>query len=139
MWPVLEPDLLRLLDDTVAALPIDPTRVYLTGLSMGGFGSWDLGSRHPERFAAVAPICGWGDPKTVVALAHTPVWAFHGLKDERIPPSRTISLVEALRAAGGDVKLTTFPDAGHNCWERVYSGEDLYQWFLAHHTVPPPR
>ena len=135
-WPELAGSVQQLLEQCLAELPIDPRRLYLTGLSMGGYGAWYLGSRWPERFAAVAPICGggyWfhGFPEQVAELKHTPVWAFHGALDEVVPVTASAELVAALRAVGGDVKFTVYPDAYHDSWTQTYSDPALYAWFLA--------
>jgi predicted peptidase len=111
--------LLLLLDDVMRRHSIDRARVYLTGISMGGYGAWHLGSEYPERFAAVVPICGGFDPmlgypERVCGLRYTPVWAFHGTKDRAVPVSETRAMVRALRRCGGKVKLTVYPDAGHD-------------------------
>jgi predicted peptidase len=137
-WLYQRDALLMLLDQVMAKQPVDPKRVYLTGLSMGGYGAWFLGSEHPERFAAVVPICGGFDdmlgyPERVAGLRYTPVWAFHGAKDRDVPLSETTALVRALRKAGGKVKLTVYRDAGHDAWTRTYAGPRLYRWLLQQH------
>ena len=110
---------------------IDPDRVYLTGLSMGGFGSFDLGSRHPEWFAAVAPICGAADPSKVVALKDVPVWVAHGDDDEAVPVDRSRSAVKALREAGGHPIYVEMPGVGHNSWTPSYEDNDgLVPWMF---------
>jgi predicted peptidase len=136
-WIMQHDALLLLLDQVMAKQPVDPKRVYLTGLSMGGYGGWFLGSEHPERFAAVVPICGGYDdmlgyPERVAGLRYTPVWAFHGAKDKLVPLSETTTLVRALRKAGGKVKLTVYRDAGHDAWTRTYADPRLYRWLLQH-------
>lgn len=130
--------LLMLLDDIKRRYAADAARVYLTGISMGGYGAWHLGSEHPERFAAVVPICGGFDqmlgyPERACGLRYTPVWAFHGAKDTDVPLSETTTLVRALRRCGGKVKLTIYPDAGHDSWTRTYDDPRLYRWLLAQH------
>ncbi len=137
-WPELAPSLEQLLDQCLQALPIDPQRLYLTGLSMGGFGSWYLAANWPGRFAAVAPICGggyWfhGFPERVLELKETPVWAFHGAKDDIVPPELSMELVDLLRENGGRAKLTIYPEADHDSWTAAYSNPELYDWFLQHH------
>lgn len=134
-WIMQRNALLMLLDQVKAKYAVDAKRVYLTGLSMGGYGAWYLGSEHPERFAAVVPICGGyndmlGYPERVAGLRYTPVWAFHGAKDNVVPPSETTTLVRALRKAGGTVKLTMYRDAGHDSWTRTYADPRLYRWLL---------
>jgi predicted peptidase len=129
--------LLALLDDVLARLPVDPARVYLTGNSMGGYGTWGLAGRHPERFAAIAPVCGGGlrtdgFPARAHALRRMPVWAFHGALDEVVPPGESQRLVDALRAEGAEVRFTLYPDLGHDSWSRAYGDPALYAWLLAH-------
>lgn len=124
--------LTRLLDDVETTLPVDPARVYLTGLSMGGFGSWALAAQQPGRFAAVAPICGGGDPESAAQLAGVPIWAFHGARDDIVPQSRSDEMVAAVRAAGGDPRYTVYPDLAHDSWTVTYENPELYAWFLQH-------
>jgi len=121
-----------LLDEAQASLRIDPDRVYLTGLSMGGFGAWELAVKCPDRFAAVAPVCGGGNPYRLSGIAHVPVWAFHGAKDPLVPLIRSEEMVEALRKCGGDARLTVYPDTGHDSWTETYDNPELYEWFLRH-------
>lgn len=124
--------LLALLDHVLASQRVDRSRVYLTGLSMGGFGTWALARRAPDRFAALAPICGGGDPHRLQVLKAIPVWAFHGSQDDVVPLSSTVNMVEALRRLGGNVKLTVYPDANHDAWTETYDNPELYRWFLSH-------
>ncbi|MHB1356973.1 MAG: carboxylesterase family protein [Anaerolineae bacterium] len=136
-WP-FELDVLEaLMDDVLANLPVDPARCYLTGLSMGGYGTWALAAQCPERWAAIAPICGGGSwlngfPQRVLRLVNLPVWAFHGAKDPVVPLAESQHLVDALVAGGGDARLTVYPEAGHDSWSETYANPELYQWFLAH-------
>jgi predicted peptidase len=129
-----KPDqLIQLLDHVENHLHIDPTRVYVTGLSMGGFGTWRLAAAHPERFAAAVPICGGGDPATMAgSLRRVPLWAFHGARDAVVPLARSCEMVEAVRCAGGHVRLTVYPDVEHNSWERTYANPEVYDWLLSH-------
>ncbi len=133
--------LLALLDEIEEKYNADKSRVYLTGLSMGGYGAWSLGLTHPERFAAIAPICGGGDlivllladPKKVSALKTMGVWAFHGGRDPVVPVLESERMVDALRKTGcKDVELTVYPEAQHDSWTETYSNPKLYDWFLAH-------
>jgi len=124
--------IIKVLDHVAESSKVDADRVYLTGLSMGGFGSWALVAKHPDRWAAVVPICGGGDPETVEQFKHLPLWVFHGAKDGVIPLRRSEEMVAALRAAGGDVKLTVYPEAGHDSWTAAYDNPELYQWLLSH-------
>ncbi len=129
-WP-LEVDALKaLLDHIIEDYPVDEKRVYLTGLSMGGFGSWSLSIAHPELFAAVVPICGGGVPGLVGALKDVPVWAFHGTLDEIVNLSQSEEMVKALQEAGGNVKLTVYPDLAHDSWTATYDNPELYDWLL---------
>jgi len=121
-----------LLDELMERLPIDTDRVYLTGLSLGGFATWDLACDAPGRFAAIAPVCGRGDGDRACLLKNVPVWAFHGAKDPEVPLKDEEEMVNALKACGGDVKFTVFPDAGHDVWTRAYADPELYKWFLEH-------
>ena len=122
-----------------AKYPIDPDRVYLTGLSMGGFGSWMLAMEHPGRFAAAVPICGGGDPRDVARIKDLPIWVFHGGKDPTVPLARSEAMVDALRKIGGRVKLTVYPDAGHDSWTATYENEDLYAWLLQQRRGQPQQ
>ena len=124
--------LINLLDDIVARYNVDKERIYLTGLSMGGYGSWALASEYPKRFAAVAPICGGGNRIMAFRLKDMPVWAFHGAKDSVVPLKQSEEMVNAIKARGGDAKLTVYPDAGHDSWTETYNNEELYEWFLKH-------
>jgi predicted peptidase len=133
--------LLALLDDVIKKHRIDRRRVYLTGLSMGGFGTWNLGLSHPERFAAIAPICGGGDPLVLLladprksrALKSLPVWAFHGARDPVVKVGESERMIDAMRQLGAtEVKLTVYPEAEHDSWTETYQNPALYDWFLAH-------
>jgi len=121
-----------LLDEILQKYNADPDRVYLTGLSMGGFGTWALASANPERFAAIAPICGGGEPFRARRLKDLPIWVFHGAKDPTVPVKMSEDMVEALKKAGADVKFTVYPEAGHDSWTATYDNPELYTWFLEH-------
>jgi predicted peptidase len=124
--------LMVLLDEIVESHNVDTSMVYLTGLSMGGYGTWLLATIHPDKFAAIVPICGGGNPKRVEPLKRTPVWVFHGAKDEIVPLSESENMVEALQAIGGNVKFTVYPDANHDSWTETYENPKLYDWLLLH-------
>jgi len=124
--------LIKLLDEVATKYRVDTSRIYLTGLSMGGFGTWSLGCAYPERFAAIAPICGGGEPDKACKLKDVPVWAFHGARDETVPLRKSQEMVEAVRACGGNAKLTVYPEAGHDSWTQTYDSQELYDWFLKH-------
>ncbi len=133
--------LLALLDEVENKYAVDRHRVYLTGLSMGGFGTWSLGLSYPDRFAAIAPICGGGDFITPylaqdlhkTALLTLPVWAFHGGKDPVVPTEESERMVNYLKKLGvKEVKLTIYPEAQHDSWTQTYSNPELFAWFLQH-------
>ena len=124
--------LTALLDEVTKSYAVDEERVYLTGLSMGGFGTWSLATATPERFAASAPICGGGQPRAAGRLKNTPVWVFHGAKDEVVRPELSQAMVDALKAAGGSVRYTLYPEAAHDSWTETYNNPELYEWFLKH-------
>src|SRR5437667_918415 len=106
----------RLLDEIVSVYRVDTDRIYVTGLSMGGFGTWALAMAYPYRFAAIAPICGGGDPDRVCAIKHLPIWNFHGAKDTIVPLEDSEKLVTALRKCGSNVRFTIYPHADHDAW-----------------------
>ena len=124
--------LTALLDEIIRTYAVDEDRVYLTGLSMGGFGTWVLASEHPERFAAIAPICGGGLRIFAFLLKDVPVWAFHGAKDDVVPLDESERMVKAVKKHGGEGKLTVYPKAGHDSWTKTYANPALYRWFLKH-------
>lgn len=121
-----------LLDEIIAKYRVDTTRLYLTGLSMGGWGTWDMAFRNPGRFAAIAPVCGFFDYVMRDELKNTPVWIFHGAKDDVIPVSRSVEMFEALWKQGNNVKITIYPEANHDAWTETYNNPELYTWFLSH-------
>lgn len=134
-------DTLLALLDNVTGKRVDTNRVYLTGLSMGGYGTWSLGLRNPNRFAAIAPICGGGERIDILIgsraykaeLQGLPVWAFHGAKDTAVPLAESERMVDALKKAGvKDVQLTVYPEAPHDSWTETYANPKLYEWFLQH-------
>lgn len=133
--------LLALLDEVIAGYKVDTNRVYLTGLSMGGYGTWNLGIAYPEKFAAIAPICGGGETIDVLLASRTKaaalkslgVWAFHGAKDPVVKLAESERMIDALRSARcPDVKLTVYPEAQHDSWTETYNNPQLYDWFLEH-------
>ena len=111
---------------------LDPDRLYVTGLSMGGYGTWDLAFRNPDKFAAIAPVCGGGVRFGPRAIPHLPVWAFHGGKDGVVPPSESETLVDLLKEKGSTtVQLTIYPEAGHDSWTAAYEEPKLWEWIFA--------
>ena len=134
-WNLHVEDLALLLDELQVRYRVDQTRIYLTGLSMGGYGSWHLAAEFPERFAAVVPICGaglhfFGFPARVQVLRDVPIWVFHGAKDEVVPLRESEILVNELRKVGGRVLFTVYPEAGHDAWTETYADPKLYTWLL---------
>ncbi|MFA5833625.1 MAG: prolyl oligopeptidase family serine peptidase [Bacteroidota bacterium] len=122
-----------MLDEVLIKLPIDTNRIYLTGLSMGGLGTWKFAIAYPERFAAIAPVCGWGHLEDVEKLKDKPIWVFHGARDNVVPPTESETMVQFLHKFGSTkVKYTVYPDANHNAWDATYANPELYDWFLLH-------
>jgi predicted peptidase len=121
---------LAILDLVCKQYKTDPKRVYLTGLSMGGYGTWSLATANPERWAAIVPVCGGGDPKQVAKIKDLPCWCFHGDADKAVPVKRSRDMIEALKAAGGNPRYTEYPGVGHNSWDRAYGTDELYSWLL---------
>ena len=119
------------LEATLAGGSVDPARVYLTGLSMGGYGSWDLAARMPDRFAALLPICGGGDEATAPKLAKLPIWCFHGDADRAVPVERSRSMIAAIRAAGGEPRYSELAGVGHDSWTPAYRDRAVLEWLFA--------
>ncbi|MSU58514.1 MAG: phospholipase [Pedosphaera sp.] len=134
--------LLKLLEQVTRKFSVDTNRVYLTGLSMGGYGTWGLGVAHPEKFAAIAPICGGGSVIDIILAGYgkkvnpvkaLPVWAFHGAKDPVVPLEESERMIKAMKKIGApEVKLTVYPNAEHNSWTETYNNPELYEWLLKH-------
>ena len=135
-WPAKVEVLKGLIDEIEENYNVDSQRVYLTGLSMGGFGTWTMACTYPDIFAAIAPICGGGQPYIADRLKDVPVWAFHGAKDNVVPMRRSQEMVDAVNRAGGHAKLTIYPNAGHDAWTETYNNPELYKWFLSHKKGP---
>lgn len=132
---------LGMIDDVMAHERVDTKHVYLTGLSMGGFGTWSLAAKHPERFAAIAPICGGGERLRLLLLSEAQkqalktlgVWAFHGGKDNVVKLEESERMVAAFKSAGNqDIQLTVYPDAGHDSWTQAYNEPTFVEWLLKH-------
>lgn len=124
-------NLYHLLQDIKKTYRVDDSRIYLTGLSMGGFGTWALAMKHPEEFAAIIPICGGGDTADAWQLRHIPIWCFHGALDKNVPVAQDSQMIRAAKEYNPDVKFTVYPDLEHNSWERTYNNDSVYQWMLA--------
>jgi predicted peptidase len=128
-WTVHRLD--AVMDEIRERYRVDESRMYLTGLSMGGYGSWDYAMARPELFAAVAPICGGGQAHYACVLKDIPVWAFHGAQDNVVPVERTREMITALELCEADVRYTEYPDAGHDSWTETYANPEFYEWLLA--------
>lgn len=120
-----------LIGETMKNHPVDPKRIYVTGLSMGGFASWDLLGRMPEKIAAAIPICGGGDPALVARYKDIPVWAFHGEADPIVPVAATRQMIAALEKAGSKPKVTFYPEVQHDSWTQTYADPEVIRWLFA--------
>ncbi|MBN2334732.1 prolyl oligopeptidase family serine peptidase [Candidatus Bathyarchaeota archaeon] len=126
------PDMVAwLAKDAIDTHMVDRDRVYLTGLSMGGYGTWATSIKYPDLFAAIAPICGGGDPTKASEIKRIPTWIFHGAKDPIVPVGRSEEMYEALKPYG-NARLTVYSDAEHDSWTEAYGSEELYTWLLSH-------
>ncbi|MEI6578760.1 MAG: prolyl oligopeptidase family serine peptidase [Eubacteriales bacterium] len=132
IWGNFTESLNEFLDDMLKELPVDPDRVYLTGLSMGGTGAWNWGMENPERFAAMAPVCGTGIYWYAGILQNMPLWAFHGEDDDVVPLSESVDMVDAINKNGGKAKITVYKGVGHGSYMNAYATQELYDWFLTH-------
>ncbi|MEN6365413.1 MAG: prolyl oligopeptidase family serine peptidase [Thermoguttaceae bacterium] len=121
---------LELFDQTVEALPIDRSRLYVVGISMGGYGTWDVVQRRPDVFAAALPVCGGGDVALAPRLQKLPIWAFHGDADRTVPPVRTTAMIGAIRTAGGHPNMTIYHGVGHDCWTRTFANPAVLDWLF---------
>lgn len=119
---------LRMLDDTMKAYKTDAKRVYLSGLSMGGYGTWSLAAAHPDKWAAIVPVCGGGNPKDAEKIKDIPCWCFHGDKDTAVNVSKSQDMIKALKEAGGKPKYTEYEGVGHNSWDKAYADKELWKW-----------
>ncbi len=125
-----------LVDEVVAKQRVDKSRIYLTGLSQGGFGTWATAAVHPKKFAAIAPICGGGKSENAKNYGKLPIWNFHGDADRVVPVRLSREMVAAIQKAGGKVKYTEYPGVGHDSWTKTYRNPKLYDWFLSHSLKP---
>lgn len=126
----VEPELMEALDALLRDTAIDPDRVYLTGQSMGGLGTWGLIVIHPDRFAAAVPVCGTWEPSDAAKIAKVPVWAFHGAKDPTVPVEGSRRMIEAMKGAGGSPRYTEYPDVGHGSWKAAYATTEMWDWMF---------
>jgi predicted peptidase len=132
------------LDDVVNAFDVDPNRIYATGISMGGYGTWSIALAQPDRFAALVPVCGGLDhpsgftlPDAASRVARIPQWVFHGDADNVIPVTESRAMVEAMRTLGTDVRYTEYAGVNHNSWDRAYAEPELMPWLLAQKAPHP--
>lgn len=131
--------ILQMIDEVLADSRIDPNRIYLTGFSMGGLGSWDLAMRAPDRFAAVVPICGGGDHSRAARLIHVSLWAVHGADDSVVPVSESRTMIAAVETAGGNPRYLELPGVGHHCWDLVFREDsDVIAWMFHQASNPVP-
>jgi predicted peptidase len=135
-WDAARDDVLLSVNRTREEYTIDPDRIYLTGLSMGGYATWIFGAAVPDTFAALMPICGGGQPEDAAKLAATPVWAFHGAADETVKPDESRRMVEAVKKAGGKVQYTEYKGVGHNSWDNAYGDPKAIKWLLSQRKNP---
>lgn len=127
----LQEAVLALVAETMKQHPVDPQRFYVTGLSMGGYATWDLLGRAPGKIAAAIPICGGGDPSLAAKFKDVPIWAFHGEKDEEVPVSVTREMIAAITKAGGQPKATYYPAVDHSSWTQTYDNPEVIRWMFA--------
>jgi len=119
-----------LFEEIIEKFPIDTNRIYITGVSMGGYGTWDMISRYPEKFAAAIPICGGGDESIADRLKNMPIWAFHGDNDKVVPVERSRNMIKAIKRAGGNPKYAEYKGVGHGSWIRAYKEKALLEWLF---------
>lgn len=131
-WEDEEAMVMAVLDAVRAEFNVDQSRLYLTGISQGGHGTWAIAASHPDLFAAIAPVCGWGNKTIAKKVAKLPIWIFHGEADFVVRIQTSLEMEESIKAAGGCPKLTTYPKVGHNSWDKAYNDENLGEWFLEH-------
>ncbi len=131
-WGCYTESLLAFLDDICRTLPVDPDRVYLTGLSMGGTGTWMLAMAAPERFAAIAPICGSGIVWYGQMLKDVPILVYHGDCDDIVPIQSSMEMITSVNRSGGNASIKVLQGVKHNAWDAAYEGDELYTWLLSH-------
>ncbi|WP_151734657.1 prolyl oligopeptidase family serine peptidase [Paenibacillus tengchongensis] len=136
IWPAVFDGVMAIVDEVARTHPVDRSRIYLTGLSMGGYAAWDLAMEYPGRFAAIAPVSGSASQERLQLLQDVPVWAFHGAKDDIVPAAEISGNIAAINAVGGNARLTLYPDGDHDAWTEAYRNPQLYKWFLEHTLNP---
>ena len=130
-WNEMMQTVASLVDQYRRSDTVDITRVYVTGNSMGGYGTWELAMIHPDWFAAILPVCGGGLGGFAARLADVPVRTFHGLRDNVVDPIESMQMAKAVNQSGGYAELILYPELEHNCWDKVYSDENNYDWLLS--------
>jgi len=138
-WPNMTETVMALIDEIIEKYDVDESRIYMTGLSMGGYGTWTIACTFPDRFAAIAPICGAGQPILAYKLKLTPVWAFHGDEDPTVDPEESRKMVDRVNEADGNAKLTMYKTVAHDSWTKTYENDELYDWFLQHQNMVHPE
>ncbi|GMW03032.1 MAG: phospholipase [Candidatus Hydrogenedentota bacterium] len=131
VWPNRHDVIQAALDQSLVDYSIDKNRIYLTGLSMGGYGTWSFGAEHPEYFAALLPVCGGGDPAKAASLATIPIRVYHGASDSVVAPEKSREMVDAVKAAGGKIEYTEYPGVDHNSWDQTYGDPEVIAWLLS--------
>lgn len=127
-WPLAMA--VGVVDSLIQSLPVDANRVYISGMSMGGYGTWDALARWPQKWAAAVPVCGGGDVGMVGRFAHVPVWAFHGARDGVVPVENSRAMIRALNRAGGSPRYTEYPYVDHFAWLPAYSTKEMHDWLF---------
>jgi predicted peptidase len=117
-------------EDASRAYHADPDRFYVTGLSLGGAGTWHIAAAIPHKVAAIAPVCGFYDTRAAQRIKDIPTWVFHGSADTAVPVQRSRDMVDAIKNAGGDAQYTEYPGVGHNCWDKAYDNAELWKWMF---------
>lgn len=125
--------LIGLIHQLIKTLPVDSNRIYITGLSMGGFGTFDAIERYPNLFAAAVPVCGGGDPSKAASIAHIPIWMYHGAEDPAVNPGYSVNMLQALIKAGAHPGYTQYPESGHFSWLGAYSDPLMMEWLFRQH------
>ena len=125
--------LIGLIKQLSKSMPVDTNRIYITGLSMGGFGTYDAIERYPHLFAAAVPVCGGGDVSRASSIAHIPIWIFHGSEDPAVNPGFSLNMLQALTKAGAHPGFTQYPEVGHFSWLGAYSDQQMMEWLFRQH------
>ena len=125
--------LIGLIHEMIKTMPVDTNRIYITGLSMGGFGTYDAMERYPNLFAAAVPVCGGGDTSRAASIMHIPIWIFHGAEDPAVNPVYDLHMLQALTNAGAHPGFTQYPETGHFSWLAAYSDQHMMEWLFRQH------